>query len=283
MNFIKFGFIFSKIVKPTASPIRLAVKKGKKIEKPSFAASRVLQQLKKLVTKVGIEITMIAVGTSQKRETVGVVSVAKPNPPTAFNPEPIKAAKKTRKYSNFIQSRQIMINFFNIFEKNHFIAYGYVLQIVFDFFVISFRRFLMSDLFGKIPDSHIHLLQSKALLFLATTMEDGSPQVSPLWFNVDEEFILINSAKGRVKDKNMRRNERVSLAIVDPENAFLWMGIQGSVVDITEEGADEHIDVLARKYLDVDSYSNRQKDQVRVIYKISVNKVYTMNPPPAFD
>ena len=141
----------------------------------------------------------------------------------------------------------------------------------------------MSTLFEQIPDSHVHLLNSKALLFLATTMKDGSPQVSPLWFSVDENFILVNSAKGRIKDKNMRRNEKVSLAIVDPDNAFLWMGIQGSVVDITEIGADDHVDLLARKYLGVDSYPNRQKDQVRVIYKIRADKVYTMDPPPVFN
>ena len=103
MSFIKFGFIFNKIDNPNPRPIRLEMKKGKKIEKPSLAASRVLQQFKKLVTKVGIEMTTIAVGTSQNRETVGVVSVAKPNPPTAFRPEPTKAAQKTKKYSNFIQ------------------------------------------------------------------------------------------------------------------------------------------------------------------------------------
>ena len=141
----------------------------------------------------------------------------------------------------------------------------------------------MSTLFEQIPDSHVHLLNSKALLFLATTMKDGSPQVSPLWFSVDDDFILVNSAKGRIKDKNMRRNEKVSLAIVDPDNAFLWMGIQGSVVDITEIGADGHVDLLARKYLGVDSYPNRQKGQVRVIYKIRADKVYTMDPPPVFN
>ena len=141
----------------------------------------------------------------------------------------------------------------------------------------------MSTLFEQIPDSHAHLLHAKALLFLATTMKDGSPQVSPLWFSVDDNFILVNSAKGRIKDKNMRRNEKVSLAIVDPDNAFLWMGIQGSVVDITEIGADDHVDLLARKYLGVDSYPNRQKDQVRVIYKVRADKVYTMDPPPVFN
>ena len=140
----------------------------------------------------------------------------------------------------------------------------------------------MSSFLELIPDSHRHLLNSKALIFLATTMKDGSPQVSPLWFSADDNFILVNSAKGRIKDRNMRRNEKVSLAIVDPENAFLWMGIQGSVLDITEVGADDHVDLLAKKYLDMDSYPNKQEGQIRVIYKIRADKVYTMDPPPAF-
>ncbi len=140
----------------------------------------------------------------------------------------------------------------------------------------------MSSFLELIPDSHRHLLNSKALIFLATTMKDGSPQVSPLWFSADDNFILVNSAKGRIKDRNMRRNEKVSLAIVDPENAFLWMGIQGSVVDITEIGADDHVDLLAKKYLGMDSYPNKQKDQIRVTYKIRADKVYTMDPPPVF-
>jgi len=140
----------------------------------------------------------------------------------------------------------------------------------------------LSVLLEKVPDSHKHLLQTRALLYLATTMKDGSPQVSPLWFSVDDNFILVNSAKGRIKDKNMRRNKKVSVAIVDPENAFLWMGIQGSVLDITEVGADDHVDLLAKKYLDMDSYPNKQEGQIRVIYKIRADKVYTMDPPPAF-
>jgi len=140
----------------------------------------------------------------------------------------------------------------------------------------------LSSFLELIPDSHRHLLNSKALIFLATTMKDGSPQVSPLWFSADDNFILVNSAKGRIKDRNMRRNEKVSLAIVDPENAFLWMGIQGSVVDITEIGADDHVDLLAKKYLGMDSYPNKQKDQIRVTYKIRADKVYTMDPPPVF-
>lgn len=127
-----------------------------------------------------------------------------------------------------------------------------------------------------IPDSHAGILDTKALLYLGTQNKDGSPQVSPVWFGTNGDIIEVNSAKGRLKDLNMRARPQVSIAIVDPENAYKWVGIQGTVVEITENGAEEHIDVLANKYLGVDSYPNRQEGQVRVIYRIRADKVFTM-------
>ena len=127
-----------------------------------------------------------------------------------------------------------------------------------------------------IPDSHAGILDTKALLYLGTQNKDGSPQVSPVWFDTNGDIIEINSAKGRLKDLNMRARSQVSVAIVDPENPYKWVGMQGTVVEVTENGADEHIDALANKYLGVDSYPNRQEGQVRVIYRIRANKVFTM-------
>ena len=127
-----------------------------------------------------------------------------------------------------------------------------------------------------IPDSHAGILDTKALLYLGTQNKDGSPQVSPVWFGTNGDIIEINSAKDRLKDINMRARPKVSIAIVDPENAYRWVGIQGTVVEITENGAEEHIDALANKYLGVDSYPNRQAGQVRVIYRIRADKVFTM-------
>ena len=127
-----------------------------------------------------------------------------------------------------------------------------------------------------IPDSHAGILDTKALLYLGTQNKDGSPQVSPVWFGTNGDIIEVNSAKGRLKDLNMRARPKVSIAIVDPENAYRWVGIQGTVVEITENGAEEHIDALANKYLGVDSYPNRQAGQVRVIYRIRADKVFTM-------
>ena len=127
-----------------------------------------------------------------------------------------------------------------------------------------------------IPDSHAGILDTKALLYLGTQNKDGSPQVSPVWFGTNGDIIEVNSAKGRLKDLNMRARPQVSIAIVDPENAYRWVGIQGTVVEVTENGAEEHIDALANKYLGVDSYPNRQEGQVRVIYRIRADKVFTM-------
>jgi PPOX class probable F420-dependent enzyme len=120
-----------------------------------------------------------------------------------------------------------------------------------------------------IPTSYLDLLEEKkAFCFLATLMSDGSPQVTPVWMDYDGTHILINTAKGRVKDRNMRRDPRVAVAIHDPDDPYRYLQVQGKVVKITEEGADEMIDRLAKKYLDMDEYPNRQPGEVRVTYKI---------------
>jgi PPOX class probable F420-dependent enzyme len=96
----------------------------------------------------------------------------------------------------------------------------------------------------KIPESHRDLLRDdiRAFVYLATQMADGSPQVTPVWFNTTGEYILVNSAKGRVKDKNMRRHPMVALCIQDPANPYRYVQVRGKVVEITEEDADAHID-----------------------------------------
>jgi PPOX class probable F420-dependent enzyme len=108
----------------------------------------------------------------------------------------------------------------------------------------------------------------KALANLGTVMPDGSPQVTPVWFDYDGKVIRVNSAKGRVKDRNMRRNPRVALSIVDPENPYRYLELRGRVVEITEAGADAHIDRLAKKYLGQDRYPHRRAGEVRVTYTI---------------
>ncbi len=120
----------------------------------------------------------------------------------------------------------------------------------------------------EIPAQFHDLLDKKALAHLATIMPDGSPQVTPVWFDFDGTHIRINSAKGRVKDKNMRRDPRVALSLIDPENSYRYLEIRGRVVEITEAGAVAHIDALAKMYMELDTYPFHQPGVVRVIYKI---------------
>src|SRR5437899_3480027 len=110
-----------------------------------------------------------------------------------------------------------------------------------------------------IPDKYRDLFQKRAFASLGTLMPDGSPQVTPVWCDFDGEYVIFNSAKGRQKDRNVRRDPRVALAIMDPENPYRYLEIRGHVVEITEQGADTHIDKMAKKYLGVDKYPYNRK------------------------
>ncbi len=108
---------------------------------------------------------------------------------------------------------------------------------------------------------------------LATLMPDGSPQVSPVWVDIDGDRILVNSAEGRVKPRNVRRDARVAISIYNQDNPYSSAFIRGRVVEITHEGADEHIDKLAKKYLGQDTYPYRQPGDQRVILVIEPEHV----------
>jgi len=130
---------------------------------------------------------------------------------------------------------------------------------------------------SKIPENFLELLTTKkALANIATLMPDGSPQVTPVWFDYTNGKIRINTARGRVKARNMKVGAKVALAIVDPENPFRYIGIRGPVVAEDEKGADAHIDSLAKKYLNQDKYPFREPGQVRVTYVIEPASVHTM-------
>jgi PPOX class probable F420-dependent enzyme len=130
---------------------------------------------------------------------------------------------------------------------------------------------------ATIPATHAELLTSKpALASLSTLNPDGSPQVTPVWIDFDGGSIIVNTAKGRVKTKNLARDPRVALVIVDPENWYRHLAVQGRVTEITENGGDAHIDKMAKKYLGKDSYPGRKPGEVRLIVKISPDKVTTM-------
>ncbi len=121
---------------------------------------------------------------------------------------------------------------------------------------------------GVIPEKYRDLFSKRAFASLGTIMPDGQPQVTPVWCDLEGDHVIFNSAKGRQKDRNVRRDPRVSLAVIDPENPYRYLEIRGRVVEITEQGASEHIDKMAKKYLGVDKYPYGGPGEVRVIYKI---------------
>lgn len=128
----------------------------------------------------------------------------------------------------------------------------------------------------SIPDKYLDLFSKRAFASLATLMPDSSPQVTPVWVDLEGDFVIVNTARGRQKDKNMRRDPRVAMAIIDPENPYRYLEIRGRVAEITEEGADAHIDKMAKKYLGADKYPYRQPSETRVIFKIQPERVNTM-------
>jgi PPOX class probable F420-dependent enzyme len=129
----------------------------------------------------------------------------------------------------------------------------------------------------KIPAGFSDLLkdETRAFAFLATTMKDGSPQVTPVWFDSDDEYLRVNSAQGRTKDRNMRARPKVALAIVDPTNAYRYIQILGRVVEILLDKNNAHIDRLAGKYTGTPKYQFIKPGDVRVTYKILPEKVTT--------
>ena len=127
-----------------------------------------------------------------------------------------------------------------------------------------------------IPASYLDLFKSKAFANLATVMPDGSPQVTPVWVDFDGKHVISNSARGRRKDRNMKANPAVSMAISDPQNPYRYLEVRGRVVKITEDGASDHIDKMAKKYMGVDKYPNRSPGEVRVLYFVEPEHITSM-------
>lgn len=121
---------------------------------------------------------------------------------------------------------------------------------------------------NSIPQKYMDLFEKRAFANLATLMPDGSPQVTPVWIDYDGSHILVNSAQGRQKDLNLKRDGRVALSILDPDDPYRYLQVRGKVIEITLEGADAHIDKMAYKYLGKDKYPYRREGEVRVLYKI---------------
>lgn len=132
----------------------------------------------------------------------------------------------------------------------------------------------------KLSRDVAQLFRDKNLVYVATLMPDGSPQITPTWVDVDEESntVLVNTAKGRVKQKNLSRDPRIAVAVVDKNNPYNVATIRGRVAEQTTAGADAHIDKMAKKYLGVDSYPFRNAAEERVILKIKPEKIFHMKP-----
>lgn len=122
------------------------------------------------------------------------------------------------------------------------------------------------------------LFEDKNLAFVATLMKDGTPQITPIWVDIENDIIVINTAEGRIKQKNLLRDPRVAISIVDRNNPYNMVTIRGKVVEQTTTGADLHIDKMAKKYLGVDKYPFARSGEKRILLKVKSEKVFHMAP-----
>jgi PPOX class probable F420-dependent enzyme len=131
---------------------------------------------------------------------------------------------------------------------------------------------------AAIPDEAKPLFEGKHFAHVATLNSDGSPQVSAVWIGLDGDLVTFNTAEGRLKTKNLKRDGRVAISITNEENPYENVILQGKVVEMTHDGADADIDALAKRYLDADSYPFRQPGEERVLVKVEPEKVNHTNP-----
>lgn len=129
----------------------------------------------------------------------------------------------------------------------------------------------------EITDSAINLFKGKNFGFIASLMNDGSPQLTPVWIDYEGQFLLVNTAEGRTKQKNFERDPRVAVSVIDQNNPYNMISIRGKVVQQTSNGADEHIDKLAKRYLGVDKYPFRAPNEKRIILKIKPEKIFQLS------
>ncbi|HEY0603210.1 MAG TPA: PPOX class F420-dependent oxidoreductase [Herpetosiphonaceae bacterium] len=127
----------------------------------------------------------------------------------------------------------------------------------------------------KLSSGGVKLLQEPQLAQFATVMADGAPQITPVWVDVepDGSHILINTAEGRLKTKNTSRNPDVAVSVVDSQNPWRYAVVRGKVVEQVHDGADDHIDRMAQKYLGQEKYPFRRPDETRVILRIKPHHV----------
>jgi PPOX class probable F420-dependent enzyme len=122
------------------------------------------------------------------------------------------------------------------------------------------------------------LFEDKNFVFLSSLMKDGSPHVTPTWVDIENGNILINTAIGRIKQKNISRDPRVALAIADQNNPYDMVTIRGKVIEqISGDPAEEHIDKLAKKYIGKDKYPGRSPGEKRILLKIKPERIFHMH------
>jgi PPOX class probable F420-dependent enzyme len=130
----------------------------------------------------------------------------------------------------------------------------------------------------ELPELAKKLLAGKNFATIATLMPSGAPQASVIWIHVEGDTIVFNTAEGRIKPNNVRRDARVAITVHNAENPYQQAMIQGHVTELVHEGAEDHIDAMAKKYMDLDSYPFRVEGEQRVIIKIVADKVGLMDP-----
>jgi PPOX class probable F420-dependent enzyme len=137
---------------------------------------------------------------------------------------------------------------------------------------------LMSQKENNLDNPSIRsLFENKNFAFVATSMKDGSPQITPTWVDIEGNLILINTALGRLKQKNLKRDPRIAVAVADKNNPYEMVTVRGEVVEhVTGETAETHIDKLAKKYIDKDKYPGRAPGEKRVLLKIKPIKIFHM-------
>ena len=129
---------------------------------------------------------------------------------------------------------------------------------------------------ATIPADYRDLFERESFASFATVMPDGTPQVTPVWIDYDGEHVLVNTAEGRQKERNVRSNPRVGLVVLDPEDPYRYVSIRGEVIEVTQDGAVEHIHELTRRYMNLERYPNlEEEDGPRVLLRIRPERVVT--------
>ena len=131
---------------------------------------------------------------------------------------------------------------------------------------------------NQITEPVAKLLEGRNLAFVATLMKDGWPQITPTWVDIEDGKILVNTAEGRLKQKNISRDDRIAISVADQNNPYHMVTVRGRVVEQTNEGADEHVDKLAKKYLGVEKYPLHSPNEKRIIIKIKPERIHYQPP-----